>query len=238
MSPPVDLPDDPRLDPDHVRTSPDGTVTLIGVVHDHPASVYRVERIVDAVEPSTLALELPALAVPLYEAYASTETPRGGEMSAAIRAADDADIVGVDGPSRRFFRALVDTYRELPATPSDLRRVFAGLRSVTRRALMCRLAAPVARWTRFDPDVDTPTEHGCSPVDEPPIQARDERRQIDRSIALLGALDGGGAIELRDRARESAMAAAIDDRRGAGDIVAVVGRDHLDEVADRLDGER
>lgn len=239
MSLPPDTPDDPRVDQTHVRTVPTDTapIILIGVVHDHPSSAHRVRTIVEAVDPSTVALELPALAVPLYEAFARAEPDetRGGEMRAAIEVTDDARIVGIDAPSRRFCRALLATYRESDASASELRRVLTGLARVTRRGLHCRLAAPIVRWTPFDVNVDRPTKHGCTPADEPSVQAADERRQIARSVALLGALDGGTATALRDQARERAMAAALEGYCGAGAVVAVVGRDHLDPVAELLD---
>ncbi len=102
---------DPRLDPNYVRTVSSGSdapVTLVGVVHDHPASVARVRSTVETTEHATLALELPPLALPLFEEYADdARTPPafGGEMSAAIQASD-ARAVGIDGPSRRFLRTL------------------------------------------------------------------------------------------------------------------------------------
>lgn len=231
--------DDPRLTPDHVRTvpSPDGgnDVVLAGAVHDHPSSVHRVRTLVGAVDPDVVALELPALAVPLYGAYADGEWDgRGGEMSAAIGAAPDADVVGIDAPSRRFLSALAGIARDEGATRTELRRVLRGLRTVTRRSLACRLAAPLVRYLGIDPGVDAPTPHGCDFDDEPARQARDEARQISRSVALLAALDDGGAMGLRDRAREKAMTDALADLRRDGAVVAVVGRDHLDPVAERL----
>jgi pheromone shutdown protein TraB len=240
MSPPIDrlLADDPRLDADHVRVV-DGAhdVTVVGVVHDHPASVYRVRELVDAVAPDVVALELPSLALPLYQAYVDNPdqpTERGGEMSAAIDAADEADIVAIDAPSRRFVRALGRIARSESILREEVERVVRGLDTVTRRAVACRLAAPLVRRTDVDLDLDAQTDHGCTTADAPTVQAEDERRQIRRSVALLGALDGGGAAELRDRARESAMADALAQHRDQGSVVAVVGHDHLDPVADRL----
>jgi hypothetical protein len=54
---------DPRLDAERVRCLPGapgaGAVVLVGVVHDHPASVFRVTRLVERFAPDVLALELP-----------------------------------------------------------------------------------------------------------------------------------------------------------------------------------
>ncbi|MFC6768739.1 hypothetical protein ACFQE6_28125, partial [Natrinema soli] len=64
--------DDPRITPQFCRRLPDSTgdLVLLGVVHDHPASIARVERVLQRVEPETLALELPPVAMPLYRIYA------------------------------------------------------------------------------------------------------------------------------------------------------------------------
>jgi len=242
MPSPIDrLPDDPRLDTDHVRRVPgESDVFVVGVVHDHPASVHRVRSLVNAVSPDVVALELPELAVPLYRAYVENpdqSTARGGEMSAAIDAADEAEIAGIDAPSRRFLRALVRESRSEDVDREEIERVVRGLVTVTKRALASRLAAPIARRTDIEFELDAPTDHGCTDADAPEAQAADERRQIRRSVALLGALDGGGAAALRDRAREAAMAEAIDVRSDEESIVAVVGRDHLDPVVERLADE-
>ncbi|WP_256392145.1 hypothetical protein [Natronoarchaeum rubrum] len=243
MPSPIDrLPDDdPRLDADHVRSVPGARdVLVVGVVHDHPASVHRVRSLVDAVAPDVVALELPKLAVPLYSAYVENpdqSTARGGEMSAAIDAADGSEVVGIDAPSGRFLRALVRESRAADIGREELERVARGLATVTRRALASRLAAPIARRTDVEFELDAPTDHGCTDADAPDAQAADERRQIRRSVALLGALDGGGAAALRDRAREAAMAEAIADRSDEDSVVAVVGRDHLDPVVERLADE-
>ncbi len=84
---------DPRLTPETVRCVPgrgDRGVVVVGVVHDHPASLFRVAHLVETVEAAVLALELPPLAVPLFRLYARDDRtpPRlGGEMSVAVRAA-------------------------------------------------------------------------------------------------------------------------------------------------------
>ena len=83
----VDVDSDPRVTGEFVRrvSNDAGTVTLVGVVHDHPASSYRVRQVVEDVDPEVLALELPPISIPLYEQYASSDRNPpvfGGEMSA------------------------------------------------------------------------------------------------------------------------------------------------------------
>jgi hypothetical protein len=65
-----DAPADPRLESAYLTTLDGGAVTLVGVVHDHPASVARVRAVVARRRPDVVALELPPLAVGLYEAHA------------------------------------------------------------------------------------------------------------------------------------------------------------------------
>ncbi len=103
--------DDPRITEQFCRhlEGSAGDLILLGVVHDHPASVARVERVLEAVDPDVLALELPSAALPLYRTYAAggadeSDSPRfGGEMSAAIRASPDVDVVGIDARTGRSF---------------------------------------------------------------------------------------------------------------------------------------
>ena len=99
--------EDPRLDEEYLRCLPGtdrhGPVLLVGVVHDHPASIARVVRMVETFPPDTLALELPPLAMPLFRRYAadSQQPPRlGGEMSAAIQSTDAGHDRGPDGRRR------------------------------------------------------------------------------------------------------------------------------------------
>ncbi|WP_323172062.1 hypothetical protein [Natrialba sp. PRR66] len=64
--------DDPRITGRFCQriSGPAGDCYLLGVVHDHPASINRVMRVADAVDPAVLALELPPAALPLYRVYA------------------------------------------------------------------------------------------------------------------------------------------------------------------------
>ncbi|WP_209019535.1 hypothetical protein [Halorussus marinus] len=231
--------DDPRLDPEYVRTlaSPDrGDLTLVGVVHDHPASVFRAGAVVRERAPETVALELPPLAVPLYREYARSDRPTpsfGGEMSAAARAAREsgADVVGVDAPTRDFLARLARNCWREGASLDTLRRVAGGVASVSRHAAVCRVAAAVADRTGLRVEVDDPVAHDCSRADPPREQARDERRQAERSRSLLRTFDQPEPVALRDETREESMAARLDSLRERGDAVAIVGLDHLDGLA-------
>jgi len=230
--------DDPRLNPEYVRTlaRPErGDLTLVGVVHDHPASVFRAVEVVRERAPDTVALELPPLAVPLYREYARSDRPApsfGGEMSAAARAAREtgADVVGVDAPTRDFLARLARNCRREAASLGTLRRVAAGVASVTRHAAVCRAAAVLADRTGLRVEVDDPVAHDCSRSDPPSEQARDERRQAERSRSLLRAFDPPEPVALRDETREESMADRLDSLRDRGDAVAIVGIDHLDGI--------
>jgi pheromone shutdown protein TraB len=233
--------DDPRMNDEFVRTvsRSDGDVTLVGVVHDHPASVHRVRAVVRERDPAVVALESPPLAVPLYETYArDSRTPPafGGEMSAAARAAaeTDAEVVGIDAPTPGFFARLVRNCRSAGASLGTLRQVAAGVASVSRHALTCRVAAAVADRTALRVEVDDPVAHDCSRSDPPAVQASDERAQARRSQSLLRAFDPPRPIRLRDETREECMADELRSLRERGETVAVVGLDHLDGVAEQV----
>jgi pheromone shutdown protein TraB len=231
-------PPDPRATGEHVRrlASTDGTVTLVGVVHDHPASVYRAAQVVADADPDVLALEVPPLAVPLYEQYAADERSPpvfGGEMSAAVQAAGTDRVVGIDGPSLGFLGRLARTMLGERASLGTVRQVARGVVAVGRTALACRAAATLATLTSLRVEVDTPVPYGDVP-DDPARQAADEREHIERTHSVLAVLTPPRAVRFRDETREAHMAERLAALRGAGDVVAVVGHGHLDPLAERL----
>lgn len=217
-----------------------GTVVLVGVVHDHPSSTYRVRELLARERPAVLALELPSLAVGLFERYAVDEqTPPafGGEMSAAIQVASVDRVAGIDGPGPKFLRRLVGTLRREDASLSTIRATARRVASITRHAIGCRLAASLDAHTSVRARVGSPTAHECQWDDPPDRQAADERRQVRRAASVASALQSGPASRCCEAARESHMAARLDDLRKDGDVLAVVGIGHLDAVADRLRDE-
>jgi pheromone shutdown protein TraB len=231
---------DPRTTGAHVRTlrgrDGAGTVTLVGVVHDHPASVYRAAHVVADADPAVLALEVPPLAVPLYEQYAADErTPPafGGEMSGAVQAARTDRVVGIDGPSLGFLGRLARTMLRERASATTVRQVARGVAAVGRTALACRAAATLATLTSLRVEVDTPVPYGDVP-DDPARQAADEREHIDRTHSVLAVLTPPRAVRFRDETREAHMAERLSALCPEGDVVAVVGHGHLDPVAERL----
>lgn len=259
--------DDPRLDDTYLRVVPEtetaGTVVLVGVTHDHPASRVRARQVVEGVAPAVVALELPPLAIPLYRQYAEAGSGRsgdgydgsdyggydgsdcggydgseydGGEMAAALAASGDARVVGIDAPNWAYGRRLVGALR---ARDPDRETAVSTLRdtlSVTRHAVTCALGAAVRAMTPWSPAVETPTSHDSTVSDPPAAQAADEARQLSRSRALLGALELPPGQELVDELREASMASRIDSLRSEGSVVAVVGHAHLEPIHGRLDG--
>lgn len=233
--------DDPRItDRFCRRVAGSADLALLGVVHDHPASVARVERVIESIEPTVLALELPPAAVPLYRAYArdgdGDGPPRfGGEMSAAIRAAPEADVVGIDAPNWSFLRRLATRLVADRVSPRIARRVVSSLGGATREALACRVAATVTHATSMTVACDDPVEYNCTHVDPPARQAEHERAHVASVQALLGSVDTDGtALAYRDETRERCMVDRLRDLRTRGDVVAVVGVDHLDPLATEL----
>ena len=231
---------DPRLNEEFYRELPgrDGRedVVLVGVVHDHPASAYRVRSIVESVDPDVLGVELPPVAVPLYERYADVvETPPafGGELSAAIQAAN-GEVVGIDGPSLRFLLRLGRTLYREDASTSTVAKVLKSVEAVTRNAIACRTAATRMAWTGRQFRVGSPVDHDCDWSDDPREQARDEREQFRQARAVASVLGTPEAVRLRETIREDHMAARLATLRRESTVAAVVGLGHLDPLAERL----
>lgn len=283
--------DDPRVSAPFCRRYVDerGSLLLVGVVHDHPASVGRVRTILERDQPDVLALELPPLALSLYRRYAKTnaDPPRfGGEMSAAIEAAPTATVEAIDAPNMRFFTHLIERLITDRPSRSTIRRVGWSLLGATRAALTCRLAASLPTATSSTIIPDEPRTYTCSETDPPARQAAHERAHVAGIRALIGAsspppdrsIESGSTVQspdrdpdvsdvsdtdrttaadadritasigtrskvspptanaamYRDRIRERTMADAISRLRARGDVVAIVGFDHLDRIASQV----
>ena len=232
--------EDPRISGDHLRSvdTSTGTVTLVGAVHDHPASAFRVRTAVAERPPDVLALELPPLSLPLFERYAEdTRAPPafGGEASAAIQAANTDRVVGIDGPTLPFLRRLASALYREGGSIGTARGVLDGLATVTKNALRCRFAASVAALTSVRLEADSPVSYAVDRADSPERQAENERRQIARARAVMDTFEPSRATAFGDDVRETHMVDRLADLRGEGDVVAVVGRHHLDRVAEGLD---
>ena len=233
--------DDPRVTSQFCRTvrNPAGDLVLLGVVHDHPASVGRVRTVLERTEPDTLALELPSAAVALYRAYARDEQspPRfGGEMSAASDAVADADVTGIDAPNWPFFRRLVARLVADRVSPATARRVVSSLGGATRDALTCRVAATLTDATSMTIARDEPIEYSCAHDDDPETQAAHERTHVAGVQALLGGSEetASSSLAYRDETRERCMIEQLREQRKRGTVVAVVGVDHLDALENGL----
>jgi pheromone shutdown protein TraB len=230
--------DDPRIDDDHVRVVPgaDGRADalLVGVVHDHPASVFRARHVVSEVDPAIVALELPQLAMRLFRRYATTDrTPprRGGEMSAAIQAATGR-VVGIDAPAPGFTASVLRRlYREVDAV-GDARRVLGETASLTAHAVATYAAGLTGVSTFTDPWLDG--FEGFETARTPEEQADHERRHRSRGRLLSAAFEAPTHVRLLDDVREEVMARRLATLTSEGEVVAVVGDQHLDPLADRL----
>lgn len=232
---------EPRLIEEHLRCLPGaeetGTILLLGVVHDHPASVFRVAHVLERIEPEVLALELPPLAVPLFRMYAAdaNSPPRlGGEMSMAVRAADGARTAGIDAPNHRYLQRLISRLSADPPSLRVARMVAKDLLFASLHALSCRLGAFVGAMSPLRPRVYSPIQYETSLLDAPHDQAGHEATHLATQRAFLRAVEIPAARRLIDTAREASMADRLGELRREGDVVAVVGMEHLDPLADRL----
>ena len=254
--------DDPRLSRDDFREIPStdggGRIVLVGVVHEHPASVFRVRQTVRAIDPDIVALELPSLALPLFERYArahdggterapaesdesgadgDSPAPPGGEMSAAIGAARDARVVGIDLPNVRYGGAVIDAVQEESLSVRGVRRATRAFGAQFLHAVHCRIAYYASRvGITLDPQVDS-GEYDSTPSTSPKTQATEEATLVGAGTALLRAFNRPPALRTFDSAREAAMADALSDLRTDGSVVAVVGHAHLNAITETLEAD-
>ena len=229
-------PDDPRLDERYRREIPHpdvGDVTVVGVVHDHPASIFRAGAVVESKNPDAVALELPPLAVPLFRSLATREST-GGEMAAAIAAAPAARHVGIDGIDRRFLRTLLERARDDGFSVGTLGNLARESVAFSQTAIRYRMSAFLPRPNAVRPHRHDSGQYDCEPTDPPAVQAERERIHVDRCLAFARAVRTPDAIRLRDETREACMAERIDDLRRVSDVVAVMGFAHIEPVAQRL----
>lgn len=228
---PAALLDDPRVKSDHLRLLVgDGSpVVLVGVVHDHPASVYRARRVVDSLDPHAVAVELPPLALPLFE-----QSPDGGEMGAAL-AATAAESAAIDAHGPRFIAALADEIRSRSPDRETLRRIASNALTVGRHALSCRLASVFGRDRVPTPLADGGIQVEIDDPSDPVAVAEHERKHLSRSFSVLRAFERPAADEIVDAAREQTMARSLARLRDDGSVVAVVGFEHLDGITAELE---
>lgn len=236
----LDATDDPRVDRAYIRCIDGlgtlGAVVLVGVVHDHPASEFRVRRVVEHLSPDILALELPPLAINLFTIYADdTEVPPqlGGEMSTAIQATT-ASVVGIDAPNRLYLRRLLDRLRDSPIERRLQRFLLTDLIRSSGHALLTRLGAFLGSLSSITPVLYEPIRYDSSPFDDPASQAGHEAAHLDKRASFLRAIDAPPGIDLIDNLRETAMVERIQQLRLEGDVLVVLGMEHLDPVAEDL----
>ena len=234
---------DPRVDPDQLRlfdSQAGNPLLLVGCVHDHPASVYRVRALVEALRPDVVAVELPGLAVPLFEAVgreSDGEPSTGGEMSEALAAGVEtgAERVGIDTLDGRFARSLARELRRESPSLGTIRRVLESVSNVSRHALSCRLSAALGRYGTAAPVERRTYEHEVDTGAPPAVQADDEQRQLTRSLSVLRAFERPVANDVVDAARERTMVSHLLPLATRGGVVAVVGFDHLSGITELLE---
>ena len=231
--------DDPRLTGEHIRTVRDqgSEITLVGVVHDHPASVYRAAAVVRERTSDILALELAPMAISLFEEFAQdADVPptAGGEMSAAIQATETDTIVGIDGPSLPFLRLLLARFRDDPPAMKTILEISSELLIASYRTVRERLVGTLTRRTPLHVERQASRQYSVDQWDDPVSQASDESIQLQRAQAVWASLIPPSGTQLRDQIREDHMVQQLQTLQRQGDVVAIVGHGHLDGLTHQL----
>ena len=244
--------EDPRVAHSDFRHVPathgNGWVTLVGVVHDHPASVFRVVETLTELEPDTVALEIAPVAIPLFHQLARDqgtdpetglpESSGGGEMSAAIGAAGDAHVVGIDLPNRASLKTMFEAIRHESLSARRALRAGHAFGVQALHAVHCRVSHVASKiGIDIDPKLD-PRSDTSTRTESPDAQAAEEDAAVAAGTTLLRAFSRPPAMEAFDRAREAAMADELRTHRQDGsNVVAVVGYAHLNPILERLEHE-
>jgi hypothetical protein len=238
--------EDPRVSEQFLSIVPGEEQThetiIVGTVHDHPASAYRTRTVVSHVDPDFVAIEIPPVAVPLFEKTAESDHPPlpvgGSEMSAALAGNTGGNAVGLDSFGTSFFgHFLSEAYRTDTVSPADTWRALGAVRRVQKEAVLCRASAKTGRLRGWIENALVSFEYDVTADDPPLDQARDEQEHVSKNRSLLEAVDRPASEELLDSARERNMSAQLSSLRRAGTVVAVVGFDHHEPITKRLDGD-
>lgn len=233
--------DDPRVSSESVHLIPQfdslGDVLLVGVVHDHPASIARVGHILTAITPDVLALELPSLALPLFKEYADGDDPPslGGEMSMALWAAGPVHTVGIDAPSGGYVRQLARRIWEGDLSGQTLRALIEDLGTSLRQAVTCRVGGVLGALTGVLIQPYPNLEYDCSMMASPDVQAAHETDHIETQQAFFNAVEIPEERSLMDEIRETSMALRLHGLRQDGTVIAVLGVQHVEPVERHLE---
>lgn len=222
---------DPRVDDDFLRVinGPSGDIVLVGVVHNHPASIARVKSVVERMEPDAIGLEIPPVTVPVFES-ARLDQVDEEEFVAAIHAAPDALIAGIDLPSFAALRILLPGIllktKSIDTAVSLVRKTIAH----ATQAIHYRLATSMMGASLDTVTAGSRIEYDCSTDASPTAQAEHERKAVEQSMSFFEAIETPTAVLAYDALRERHMAHRIERLAAYGTVVSVLGVGHLDSV--------
>lgn len=201
----------------------DTTYCVVGVVHWHPTSIRRVERIIRAVNPSTIGLEVPAELISRHREL-NRKDEGEGEMCAAIEAApDDTDIVGMDAPSAEFKEALAESEIEDKEVVRRVEAERASMLSATRKLRQEKPPQPKnPKYLKKVPDEMS--------VDE---AVENERKMAEEAKSVINLERDKGRKKF-DELRERSWVKRLDSIDSAGPVVVVCGMAHLESLAEKL----
>lgn len=227
---------DPRVRGEYIRHIPTtgGSLVLVGVVHDHPASIYRAEAIIDTLDPDVVAVELPDILIPPFAAAIASDDRVGGEMSAAMRAAGTDAVLGIDVPSRGLVSAVSAAISTHEPGLLTVGRTLRSVGKMVGHSALGRLAHAGVPGLPTVRDLEHSQAYDISVDATPRAQADHEAAHLGRSTTLLRAFEPPPATRLMDAIREQHMADRLESICRERTVVAVVGYSHLDGIAATL----
>lgn len=155
-------------------------------------------------------------------------------MSTAMQAAGEVHAVGIDAPNRVYLRLLVAQLATRPLTGGVIPSVLTDLLRSSAQAVACRVGALVGSITPLRLRVYSPIAYDATLLDSPSEQVTHEAELLSQQRAFVDAIQIPQSNQVIDRAREESLVARLRDLRMDGDVIAVVGLEHIDAIEELL----
>jgi hypothetical protein len=133
-------------------------------------------------------------------------------------------------PSRRYLRVLGDRVISGSVPRKHLYAVLKEIISGYGHAVVCWLAALLGKIVPVRLRVYSHLTYESTSLDSPAAQAAHERKHRTDQLTFLRAIEPPPVVAVIDSTREESMEKRLQALRSEGDVVAVIGMEHLDEL--------